>query len=75
MLHRPGKRWFPASKTHDLNLQTLLLIDIWRSKTQERLQGQDSSSPGLKSPDFKDGQACSANKEEQPPPEKAPSQL
>lgn len=53
MLYRPGKRRFPASKTHDLNLQTLLLIDIWRSKTQEGLQGQDSPSLGLKSPVLK----------------------
>lgn len=75
MLYKPGKIQFPVSKTHDLNLQMLLLIDIWRSKTQEGLQGQDSSSLALKPPDFKDGQACSVNKEEQAPPEKAPSQL
>lgn len=75
MLQRPRKRWFPASKTHDLYLQMLLLIDIRQSKTQKGLQGHDSSSLPSKSSDFKDGQACSVNEERQAPPEKAPSQL
>lgn len=39
MLYRPGKRWLPASKTHDVSLQTLLPTEIRRTKTQKGLQG------------------------------------